>query len=172
MRRLLCILLLVVVATAAVAQDKVKPEPEALGDQALEVNVLGLVQFGPYARYHFQVADSMFLSPHIRVGYLGLLYLVFDWWAEIGVGTSYLTFWPTGVGRNHFYAGPVVELQILREDGNFLSGAGFFGNFGHRWYLPSGQFMQVGLLAGVSYSVVDEETLGFGMAELAWGFEI
>ncbi len=169
MRRLVIFVLLVLSAATLGAQESA---PEPLADQSLEINVLGLVQFGPYARYHYQVADGMFISPHIRLGYLGLLYLVFDWWAEIGVGVSYLSFWPTGIGRNHFYAGPVAEIQIIREDGNFLSGAGLLGNFGHRWYLPTGQFLQVGLLAGVAYNVVDEATTGFGMAELAWGFDL
>ena len=145
--------------------------PAPLSDFTWEVNLLGLLQFGPYARLHFKVAEELTVSPHLRIGYLGLLYLILDWWAEIGVGVSVLSYLPTEIGSNRLYYGGILELQVLGEDGSFLPGVGLMGNFGHRWYNRDGRrYLQVGLLAGVAYDLVEEAVTAVAMAELGLGW--
>jgi hypothetical protein len=82
---------------------------------AFEVNLLGFLQFGPFARFHFRVGDGLTVAPHVRVGYAGLLpWVLFDN-PDIGVGTSVLGFFPAGVGNNRIYAGGFAEVSLNSE---------------------------------------------------------
>jgi hypothetical protein len=165
-----------------IAMDKVerfergKSEPEAaspaaeaapMKDMAFEVNLLGVLQFGPYARLHIRLAPDLFISPHIRVGYAGLLgWILFDN-PDIGVGTSLLWFFP-GLGANRFYAGGLAEVSLNWEDEINLN---FGTNFGYRWRFPNGSYWNTGAIAGFSYNTYWESFFFFGMLELSWGKE-
>jgi hypothetical protein len=148
------------------------PSPEAaeatpMKPMAFEVNVLGLLQFGPYARLHIQLAPDLYLSPHVRIGYAGALgWLLFDN-PDIGVGTSLLWFFP-GAGNNRLYAGALAEVSLNLENEINVN---FGTNFGYRWRFPNGRYWNTGAIAGLSYNTYWESAFFFGMLELSWGFE-
>jgi len=137
---------------------------------AFEVNLLGFLQFGPFARFHFRVGDGLTVAPHVRVGYAGLLPWVL--WdpptPDIGVGTSVLGFFPAGVENNRIYAGGFAEVS-LNSESNIIVTAG--ANAGYRFRFPGGRYWNVGGFAGMFYNTWWEELYFFGMVELAWGKE-
>jgi hypothetical protein len=142
---------------------------EPLIDQyAFEVNLLGFLQFGPFARFHFRVSDTVTVAPHVRVGYAGLIpWVVFNN-PDIGVGTSVLTFFPASRGNNRLYAGGFAEVA-LNYDQNIIVAAG--ANGGYRFRFPNGRYWNVGGFAGMFYDTYWQELYFFGMVELAWGKE-
>jgi hypothetical protein len=140
---------------------------EPLSRLAFEVNLLGLLQFGPYVRLHVQVGPELFLSPHVRVGYLGALNYVFWGGGGISAGVSLLKFLPAA-GANRFYLGGFSEAGIDYES-DFVVVLG--ANAGHRWRLPNGSYWTAGLIAGASYDFWDEYLFVAGMLELSWGWE-
>ena len=132
---------------------------------AFEVNLLGFLQFGPYARLHVRVVPDLYLSPHLRVGYAGALgWILFDN-PDVGVGTSLLWFFP-GAGNNRFYAGGLAEVSLNWEDQINLN---FGTNFGYRWRFPNHKYWNTGVIAGFSYNTWWEDVFFFGMLELSWG---
>jgi hypothetical protein len=144
------------------------PDAAPLAPSAIEVNLLGLLQFGPYVRYHIQVAPNVFISPHIRVGYLGALNYVLWGGGGIGAGASVLWFFPTP-GPNRLYAGSFTEAGIDNET-DFILVIGT--NVGYRWRFPNGSYWNTGAIAGVSYDFWDELWIFAGMLELSWGREL
>jgi hypothetical protein len=135
---------------------------------AIEVNLLGFLQFGPFTRFHFRVGDGLTVAPHLRVGYAGLLpWLLFDN-PDVGVGVSVLGFFPAGLRDNRIYAGGFVETSLNME-GNLLITGG--GNAGYRFRFPGGRYWNVGGFAGMFYDTWYETAYFFGMVELAWGKE-
>lgn len=140
---------------------------EPLGALALEVNLLGLLQFGPYVRLHVRIGPELCLSPHVRVGYAGALnWIIWDG-GGIAAGVSLLRFLPAA-GANRFYIGGFSEAGIdYEEDFVLVLGA----NAGHRWRLPNGSYWQAGIIAGASYDFWDEYLFVAGMLELSWGWE-
>ena len=135
---------------------------------AFEVNLLGFLQFGPFARFHFRVGDGLTVAPHVRVGYAGLLPWVVFGNPDIGVGTSVLGFFPAGLGNNRIYAGGFAEVS-LNLDQNIIVTAG--ANAGYRFRFPGGRYWNVGGFAGLFYDTYWDELYFFGMVELAWGKE-
>jgi hypothetical protein len=135
---------------------------------AFEVNLLGFLQFGPFARFHFRVGDGLTVAPHVRVGYAGLLpWVLFDN-PDVGVGTSVLTFFPAGGGNNRVYAGGFAEVS-LNLDMNVIVTVG--ANAGYRFRFPGGRYWNLGGFAGMFYDTWWEQLYFFGMVELAWGKE-
>jgi hypothetical protein len=135
---------------------------------AFEVNLLGFLQFGPFARFHFRVDDGLTVAPHVRVGYAGLLpWVLFDN-PDIGVGTSVLGFFPAGVGNNRIYAGGFAEVSLNLEQNVIITGG---ANAGYRFRFPGGRYWNVGGFAGIFYDTWYELTYFFAMVELAWGKE-
>jgi hypothetical protein len=144
------------------------PGLEPMGRYAFEVNLLGFLQFGPFARFHIQIGDGLYLAPHVRVGYLGLLpWVLFDN-PDIGVGTSVLSFFPAGSPNNRIYAGGFAEVSLNMEQ-NIIVTAG--ANAGYRFRFPGGRYWNLGGFAGMFYDTWYETLYFFGMLELAWGKE-
>ncbi len=137
---------------------------------AFELNLLGFLQFGPFARFHFRVGDTMTVAPHLRLGYAGLLpwalrpYLTPD----VGAGVSVLGYFPTGSGNNRVYAGGFAEVS-LNMDMNVVVTAG--GNAGYRFRFPNGRYWNVGGFAGGFFDTYYQELSIFAMLELALGKE-
>jgi hypothetical protein len=141
---------------------------DPLSRLSLEVNLLGLLQFGPYVRLHVRVGPELFLSPHVRIGYAGALNYVFWEGGGIAAGVSLLKFLPAA-GVNRFYLGGFTEAGIDYEN-DFVVVLG--ANAGHRWRLPNGSYWQAGIIAGASYDFWDEYLFVAGMLELSWGWEL
>lgn len=140
---------------------------EPLSALALEVNLLGLLQFGPYVRLHVGIGPELFLSPHLRIGYAGALNWIIWGGGGIAAGVSLLQFVPAAAS-NRFYFGGFTEAGIDYED-DFVLVLG--ANAGHRWRLPNGSYWQAGIIAGASYDFWDEYLFVAGMLELSWGWE-
>lgn len=151
-------------AGTTAARDAAAPLMEPL---AFEVNLLGLLQFGPYARLHVEVAPGFYLSPHVRIGLLGALNYVFWGGGGFGAGLSALWFLPSP-GPNRLYAGAFTEAGVDFE-GDFVLVVG--SNAGYRWRFPNGSYWSTGAIAGVSYDFWDEYLFFAGMLELGWGWE-
>ena len=140
---------------------------EPLSALALEVNLLGLIQFGPYVRLHVRIGPELFISPHVRVGYLGALNWIIWGGGGIAAGVSLLQFVPAAEA-NRFYFGGFAEAGIdYEEDFVVVLGA----NAGHRRRLPNGSYWTAGVIAGASYDFWDEYLFVAGMLELSWGWE-
>jgi hypothetical protein len=143
-------------------------EPHPMGKYAFEINVLGPLQFGPFARFEFQVGDEWFVAPHVRVGYAGLLpWVLFDN-PDVGVGVSVLKFFPTGFGNNRFYVGGFGEVSLNMENNILVTGG---ANAGYRFRFPNRTYWNVGGFAGLFHDTWYDTTYFFGMVELAWGKE-
>ena len=145
-------------------------EPRPMGRYAFELNVLGFLQFGPFARFEINVGNEWFVAPHVRVGYAGLLPWVLLGFLtpDVGVGVSGLKFFPTGFGDNRIYAGGFTEVSLNME-GNVVIAAG--ANAGYRFRFPSGAYWNVGGFLGAFYDTWWESLNIFAMLELAWGKE-
>jgi hypothetical protein len=141
---------------------------DPLSRLALEVNLLGLIQFGPYVRLHVQVGPELYLSPHVRIGYAGALNWILWGGGGISAGVSLLQFVPAAEA-NRFYFGGFTEAGIDYEN-DFVVVLG--ANAGHRWRLPNGSYWQAGVIAGASYDFWDEYLFVAGMLELSWGREL
>jgi len=144
------------------------PVDAPLAPLAVEVNLLGLLQFGPYARLHVQVAPDLYIAPHIRVGYIGALNYILWGAGGIGAGASLLWLFPSP-GPNRLYAGPFIEAGIDYET-DFVLVVG--ANFGYRWRFSNGSYWNTGAIAGISYDFYDEYSFFAGMLELSWGKEL
>jgi hypothetical protein len=161
---------LLVLLVPLVAQDAgtaTSTSPGDLKPYAVEVNLLGVLQFGPYIRFHIQVADNVFISPHLRIGYAGALDWLLFGLGDVGAGTSFLVFLPSAT-RDRLYAGAFTEAAV-NSNGDFVSSLG--ANIGYRWRFPGGSYWHTGVIAGISYNFSREFLFPFGMAELSWGRE-
>ena len=140
-----------------------------MGKYAVEVNLLGLLQFGPLARFYFGFGNELFLVPHIRIGFAGaLIYLLFDYpLPDIGVGATFLWFFPMAMD-NRMYAGIFAEASLNIEADIVVTGG---ANAGYRFRFPSGRYWNIGGIAGISYNTWTEFAFFFGMLELSWGLE-
>jgi hypothetical protein len=136
---------------------------------AFEINLLGPLQFGPFARFHFRVADALTVAPHVRVGYAGLLpWILWDPpTPDVGVGASVLGYFPAA-RNNRIYAGGFAEVSVNMESDLILTAG---GNAGYRFRSPSGRYWNVGGFAGMFYNTWWETLYVFAMVELAWGKE-
>jgi hypothetical protein len=160
---------LLVLLVPVVAQDAgtANPSPGDLKPYAVEVNLLGVLQFGPYVRFHILLADNVFISPHVRIGYAGALDWLLFGLGDIGAGTSFLVFLPSAT-RNRLYAGAFTEAAV-NSNGDFSTNIG--ANIGYRWRAPGGSYWNTGVIAGISYNFTRDFLFPFGMAELSWGLE-
>jgi hypothetical protein len=168
MKRIIVVwVFLLAVLTPSFSQAADASPPGSLKPLAIEVNLLGVLQFGPYVRLHARVAENVYVSPHVRVGYAGALgWLLFDT-GDVGVGTSILVFFPSETA-NRIYAGSFTEVSL---NGNGETSANLGANFGYRWRFPGGSYWNTGAIAGLSYTFDTEYMFFFGMLELSWGVE-
>lgn len=203
----LLILLMAIVFTGYAQDDAAIPgsgTQKSSGDlpaKTFFINPLGLLQFGPVLSTEKRIGETNgYISPHLRVGYLGVLtHLV--WSADyvsplnLGVGLSYRSMIPNDVNNNLWYLGGGLELNTgsarydtgtSSETQNDAVGIAVLANFGYRWRTNAGRFVGVGILAGVSTSIYDEEyyvddgslyadysgeAIAFGMFEITFGWE-
>ncbi len=161
------LLVLLVPLVAQNTETATAAPPGALKPYAVEVNLLGLLQFGPYVRFHIGVGDNIFISPHVRIGYAGALDWLLFGLGDIGAGTSILVFLPSE-SANRLYAGSFTEIAV-NSNGDFVTNLG--ANVGYRWRFPGGRYWHTGVIAGISYNFTQDFLFPFGMFELSWGLE-
>lgn len=144
----------------------------------LNVNLLGILQFGPTVELGIRLAEDLYLSPHLRLDGLGALnWILFS-------DYTYLYTPALGLGIQHF---PPIDLlspnRLYYGGGLEIEGAGeipfeepivnVYANAGYRWRWPARRrFMNAGLHLGISYDIEWEELMPFGMAELSFGWDL
>lgn len=193
--------MLIFVTGLCAAQNSVQTE---LPKSGFSLNPLGLLQFGPMLQYESRMGNSSaYLVPHLRLGYLGVLsHLV---WTEgeegailsplnIGLGLGVRGLTPMSGNNNAMYYGGFMEYSVAKtrfdvgEPYETLESASMLTimfNGGYRWRFPSGRFLNLGIYAGPSLTLMDEEwyvetgelyatyneTMFIGMLELSFGWE-
>jgi len=170
----------------------------SLPQRTLNINPLGLLQFGPIVQCEFAVSEKGdYLVPSIRVPYLGFLYhvLVIDGEddvtvspAALGIGLGYKKLFPKSNGA--WYVGGFMEYSFGSSSGgptnrfeSTFSYLNLMANGGYRWRKPESKFvLSVGAYLGPSIALKDESmepgrvvderaSTIFGMAELSLGWE-
>lgn len=176
---------------------EVKPLP----DRTININALGLLQFGPIIQAEYKVAEHGYVTPHIRIPYLGVLYHVINWDdrsdevrvspVALGIGMGYKYFFP--VDKGAWYAGGAGEYSFGSSKGDdgsewksSFSNIALMSNAGFRWRWPQKKkVLSVGAYLGIYSALRDEwwyvsnpgntrderSTTGLFMLELAFGWE-
>ncbi len=170
----------------------------ALPDRSLNINALGLIHFGPILQYEIKLKDRLYIAPHFRYAYAGLLthlaWTGFDGelsanTAAIGVGIksfaeNYGNTWYYGGALDYQWGSATYdagELSESKEKGRTIA---ILSNVGYRWRSSKSTYLNVGLFAGVapdlranerflnSGEVLDNrQTTFFAMFELSFGWE-
>jgi len=145
-----------------------------LTDKAFIFNPLGFLQFGPIFQFEFALMNYMYIVPHFRYAYAGLLTHVawdtFDEDAELsagsfGIGAGLKIF--NELGSGYLYYGGILDLAFTkaRYDIGFASESeekatelSLMGNVGYRWITGGGFSLNLGLIIGPTFSLSAEET--------------
>lgn len=178
-----------------------RKEFKPLPSRTININALGLLQFGPIIQGEYKVAERGYVTPHIRIPYLGLLYHVINWDdrsdevqvspAALGIGMGYKYLMP--VDKGAWYIGGGAEYSFgssKGDDGNewesSFSNVALMSNGGFRWRWPEkNKVLSVGAYIGIYSALRDEwwyvsdpgrtyderSTTGLFMLELAFGWE-
>ncbi len=156
--------------TASIRPDIAKTP---IGQSEFEINLLGLLQFGPTFSYEFNMANDLMVGCHVRLQGIGLLYQLIvseafedfaaPWATSAGVQVKYL--FPNALSNNRMFMGFFTDLGLGWSSGdkgttdewksNFASIV-FALQFGYRWRYPSGFYLNVGLSAGYSIEIWDK----------------
>ncbi len=173
----------------------------SLPSSTINFNPLGFLQFGPIIQAEFKVTNRGYVTPHVRIPYLGILYHVIN--ADdrsdqvkvspiaLGIGTGYKYFFP--VNKGAWYAGGVAEYSFGSSKGNDgsewkskFSNIALMANGGFRWRsAESKHTVSVGGYIGFYSALKDEwwytsspgkihderSTTPMFMLELAFGLE-
>ncbi|MEP5612170.1 MAG: hypothetical protein ABJP45_07965 [Cyclobacteriaceae bacterium] len=177
------------------------PSESEMPQSSFNVNPLGFLQFGPIFQYESKIGPTTYIVPYFRYAFAGvathLVWTAFEEDSELSAGTAAI-----GVGVKSFassgdswYYGGILDLgwATARYDLSQIDATeekatslGIVSNFGYRWRSDHGTYVNVGLLAGASFDLKDEErfiltgelysdnsSVGiFGMLELSFGWEI
>ena len=187
--------------TKDVFSEQETQEGPALPKASIQVNPLGLLQFGPIIQYETRISDKGYLVPYFRYAFAGLLTHVV--WTGLG-GDDYLS--PAsaalGLGLRNFaqpnghswYYSVLADLSWTTanydvgwqyETQEKATNLALILNPGYRWRKPGGNNLSVGLLTGVGFTLKDEERYVsdgslygsyndiafFGMLELSFGWD-
>lgn len=141
-----------------------------LGKTAFNINLAGLLFFGPTFRFEFRVGSSSVIDAHLRWAYAGVLFqaLVTDFWEEdgrvlpysLGVGTGFKALLGNPSGRHRFYVGSVIEYNFGgstsdygKEERNHALVVG--GDIGMRWRSETGFMFSLGFQPAVAFVFID-----------------
>lgn len=164
---LLCILMISDV-NGQVTKENVLPE------STFNVNPLGLLQFGPVFQGEFQVTNRGYITPHIRIPYLGVLYHVINADEDseevtvsplaLGVGVGYKSFFASATNKGLWYLGGAGEYSFGSSEGydgssweSEFSNIAVLSNGGYRWRWPEKRrYISVGAYVGIYSALRDE----------------
>ncbi|MGD1841800.1 MAG: hypothetical protein ACFB0B_13025 [Thermonemataceae bacterium] len=146
-------------------------------DQSINVNPLGLLQFGPIVQYEHRIGERSYIVPYFRYAFAGVLTHVI--WlsgsavdegslspASAAIGLGFKTFSNPG---NTWYYGGFLDFAWISAEYNpdtprateeSATELGFYGNVGYRWKGRRNprSAVNVGLIMGVGTSLSSEET--------------
>jgi hypothetical protein len=148
---------------------------------ALQVNPLGLLQFGPIVQAEFKVSEQgHYLAPHVRFPYFGVLYHVTTIDGEddvtvspgaLGLGIGYKKLFANAAGA--WYIGGALDYSFGKSESdgrvkwdNEFSYLNLMANGGWRWRNPDSRFVfGVGAFLGPSIALKDDTTYTDGRVE-------
>ena len=176
MKTIICVFCFCLAFLQATTQKESKPLPSS----ALNINALGILQFGPIFQGEFRLGQtSSYMGPTVRIPYLGLLYHVivsngFEHTvspAALGIGLQYKYLLPKTKGA--WYFGLAGDYSFgAASGGTFDTWEGKFANFtavanaGYRWRNPSKKiYIGLGILVGPSIDLKNERTYNSGYTE-------
>ncbi len=172
-----------------------------LPKSTFNINPLGLLQFGPIFQFEAKIGNNVYLAPHFRYAFAGVLtHLVwteFEEDSELSAGTAAVGLGIKGfaetTGNTWYYGGiadlgwataryDVSESSASEEKATTLS---VMANTGYRWRSARGSYVNVGLFLGIasdlkseerrvdSGTIIDDtkETTFLAMLELSFGWE-
>ena len=144
-----------------------------IGQSEFEINILGLLQFGPIFSYDFNVAADIMVGTHLRLQGIGVLYQLIaskafedfaaPWSFALGFQMKYL--FPNTLSNNRMFMGFFADFGLGWTSGDFDTSWEWKGNhanlvialqYGYRWRYPSGFYLNVGIMAGYSLVVWDQ----------------
>lgn len=146
----------------------------ALPKTTFNINPLGLLQFGPVFQGEFQVTERGYITPHIRIPYLGVLYHVINADDDsdevtvsplaLGAGVGYKSFFTPATNRGLWYLGGVAEYSFGSSEGydgsnweSEFSNIALMSNGGYRWRWPEKRrYISVGAYVGIYSALRDE----------------
>ncbi len=148
----------------------------------LQVEVMGLLFFGPQVSLDFQFANMVAVGPYVRWNYAGVMYqgIVTDWFtdgstaspASYGIGVQAKILIPIGSGRHRPYAGFSYE-RFRGEDSYDPGGTDgkhiweyksniMLVNLGYRMLTESSFNLSIGLSLGISQETENKDYYEFG----------
>lgn len=154
---------------------------KALPAWALQVNPLGLLQFGPIVQAEFKISDQgHYLAPHVRLPYFGVLYHVTTIDGDddvtvspgaLGLGIGYKKLFANAIGA--WYIGGAIDYSFGKSESdgrvkwdNEFSDLNLMANGGWRWRNPDSRFVfGVGAFLGPSIALKDDTTYTDGRVE-------
>jgi hypothetical protein len=154
---------------------------KALPTWALQVNPLGLLQFGPIVQAEFKISDQgHYLAPHVRFPYFGVLYHITTIDGEddvtvspgaLGLGMGYKKLFANTKGA--WYIGGAIDYSFGKSESdgrvkwdNEFSDLNLMANGGWRWRNPDSRFVfGVGAFLGPSIALKDDTTYTDGRVE-------
>lgn len=185
----------------SVTQSVPSRQGNELPNASFNVNMLGLLQFGPIFQYEGKIGERTYIVPYFRYAYAGvvthLLWTGFDE-GRLSPGTAAIGMGLKGFanpnGHTWYYGGfldyhwakanyDVGEVYETVEKGTYLSA---ISNIGHRWRYQNGSYLNVGIFAGTSFTLKEEERYlysgelyssdtgitFFAMLELSFGWDL
>lgn len=165
--------------TSMVSSERTNTTPReekpssGLANGSLNINPLGLLQFGPIIQWEQKIAPKAVVAPFIRYAFLGLLTQLswngFDKEDRVnplsfgaGIGAKGFskeygnTFYYGGYGEYSRIKAHLGEGQSYETEEVVQSAAAIF-NFGYRWRSENGTHINLGLFLGSNYTFSDEQ---------------
>ena len=143
-----------------------------IGQTEFEINILGLLQFGPIFSYDLKIADDIMVGGHLRLQGIGVLYQLIaskafedfaaPWSFALGFQMKYL--FPNTLSNNRMFMGFFADFGLGWTSGDFDTSWEWKGNhgnlvialqYGYRWRYASGFYLNVGIMAGYCFLVWD-----------------
>ncbi|MEQ8904435.1 hypothetical protein [Ekhidna sp.] len=171
------------------------------GENSFNVNPLGFLQFGPIFQYEVALSDRTYIVPYFRYAFAGVVthaaWTGFEEDSELSAGTAALGLGLKSYaqdGNSMYYGGfldfswgtaryDVSEIDATEEKATNL---GLISNFGYQWRTGDSSYLNLGLYAGASFTLKDEEryintgelyasyneVVIFAMLELSFGWDL
>lgn len=148
-------------------------ENRTLSSLSFNINLLGLLQFGPILQCESRISSKAVIVPYVRYAFLGLAtHLAWTGFSEnsslspttIGFGTGIKGF-KNEYGDTFYYAGFLdlnfakanYEINTPFETEEKSTSLATVSNFGYRWRQEDGDYINLGILLGADFTIKDEE---------------
>ncbi|MEP1034111.1 hypothetical protein [Ekhidna sp.] len=139
---------------------------------SININPLGLLQFGPIIQYEGKIGSSSYVVPYFRYAYAGVathaIWTEFEEDNELSAGSAAIGLGFKGFtsSDNSLYYGGLLDYSWTTARYNIgqtseteekATNLGVISNFGYRWRSRGSSYINLGLLAGAAFTLKDEE---------------